>query len=100
MADQIDEGVKEQRNHNLLDLVNESAVWINQRLVGQELEVLCEGPSKTNRARLMGRTHTNKIVLFEGPDDLVGALVDVRIKRATGFSLYGKLVGPATLIPE
>ena len=99
MADQIDEGVKEQRNHNLLDLVNESAVRINQRLVGQELEVLCEGPSKTNRARLMGRTHTNKIVLFEGPDDLVGALVDVRIKRATGFSLYGKLVGPATLIP-
>ena len=47
----------------------------------------------------MGRTHTNKIVLFKGPDDLVGALVDVRIKRATGFSLYGKLVGPATLIP-
>ena len=37
----------------------------------------------------MGRSRTNKIVLFEGPDDFVGNLVDVRIERATGFSLYG-----------
>jgi len=58
-------------------------------LVGQEMEVLCEGPSKTNPARLMGRTRTNKIVVFAGGDELVGELVDVRIERATGFSLYG-----------
>jgi tRNA A37 methylthiotransferase MiaB len=37
----------------------------------------------------MGRTRANKIVMFEGADNLVGALVDVRIERATGFSLYG-----------
>ena len=89
MAAQIDESVKEQRNHKLLELVNESAVRINQRLVGRTLQVLCEGPSKTNRVRLMGRTPTNKIVLFEGSDDLVGELVDITIERATGFSLYG-----------
>ena len=89
MPDQIDESVKERRNHDLLELVNESAVRINQRLIGQTLEALCEGPSKTNASRLMGRTRTNKIVLFEGSEDLVGNLVDVRIERATGFSLYG-----------
>jgi len=95
MAEQIDESVKEQRNHELLEVVNQLAVQINQRLVGQTFEVLCEKPSKTNPFRLMGRTRTNKIVLFEGSDELLGKLVDVRIERATGFSLYGTPVGAA-----
>ena len=89
MADQVDERIKERRNHHLLEIVNESARRINERLVGRTLEVLCEGPSKTNRSRLMGRTRANKIVLFERPEEFVGVLVDVRIERATGFSLYG-----------
>ncbi len=89
MSDQIDERVKEERNRDLLEVVNESARRANERLVGRNVEVLCEGPSKTNPARLMGRTRTNKIVIFEGDDELVGEIVDVRIERATGFSLYG-----------
>jgi hypothetical protein len=28
-------------------------------------------------------------VLFEGSEDLLGALVDIQIERANGFSLYG-----------
>ena len=77
------------RLDDLLEVVNESAHRINERVVGRTLEVLCEGPSRTNRSRLMGRTRTNKIVLFEGSEEFVGAIVDVRIERATGFSLYG-----------
>jgi tRNA-2-methylthio-N6-dimethylallyladenosine synthase len=93
----------------LLEIVNKSHRRILKRLVGSDVEVLCEGPSKTNPARLMGRTRTNKIVVFppsptrlpesasgsrqlprkrEG-DELVGELVNVRIERANGFSLYG-----------
>ena len=98
LADQIDESIKERRNHHLLDIVNQSAARINERLVGQILEVLCEGPSKTNPSRLMGRTRTNKIVLFEGSDDFPGTLVDVRIERASGFSLYGTPVRAAVTI--
>jgi tRNA-2-methylthio-N6-dimethylallyladenosine synthase len=89
MANQVDENIKERRNHDLLEVVNESARRINERVLGRTLEVLCEGPSKTNPSRLMGRTRTNKIVLFEGSEDLVGALVDIQIERANGFSLYG-----------
>src|SRR5437879_12439084 len=89
MTDQIDERTKEARNQDLLRVVNESTRRAGARLVGQCVEVLCEGPSKTNPSRLMGRTRTNKIVLFEGPEEFVGVLVDVRIERATGFSLYG-----------
>jgi tRNA-2-methylthio-N6-dimethylallyladenosine synthase len=89
MPNQVDERIKEARNHDLLELVNDCARRINERLIGCTLEALCEGPSKTNASRLMGRTRTNKIVLFESVDDLAGSFVDVRIERATGFSLYG-----------
>jgi tRNA-2-methylthio-N6-dimethylallyladenosine synthase len=98
MPDQIDEHLKEERNQDLLEAVNRSNRRILERLVGSQVEVLCEGPSKTNRARLMGRTRTNKIVVFPPSpkgrpacesEELVGALVDVRIERANGFSLFG-----------
>jgi tRNA-2-methylthio-N6-dimethylallyladenosine synthase len=89
MPEQIAEQIKEERNHDLLAVVNESARRAGERLVGRDVEVLCEGPSKTNRARLTGRTRTNKVVVFEGGDDLVGGMVDVTIKQANGFSLYG-----------
>ena len=62
---------------------------IGERLVGREVEVLCEGSSKTNQARLMGRTRTNKIVVFEGDEKFAGEIVDVQVERANGFSLYG-----------
>jgi tRNA-2-methylthio-N6-dimethylallyladenosine synthase len=95
IPEQIDECVKEARNHDLLEVVNECARRINEQLIGQTLEVLCEGPSKTNPTRLMGRTRTNKIVLFESTEERVGEFVDVRIERATGFSLYGTPVTAA-----
>src|SRR5437764_10080788 len=98
MPDQIDEHLKEERNQDLLEVVNESNRRILERLVGSQVEVLCEGSSKTNSARLMGRTRTNKIVVFPPSpklrptgenDELVGELVNVRVERANGFSLYG-----------
>ena len=91
MADQVDENVKERRNQDLLAVVNESARRSGERLVGQNVEILCEGRSKTNARRLMGRTSSNKIVVFEGANDLIGNIFDVQIARANGFSLYGTL---------
>jgi tRNA-2-methylthio-N6-dimethylallyladenosine synthase len=89
MPNQVSEEVKEERNKNLLRVVDACAGRINARLVGRTVEVLCEGPSKTNSSRLTGRTRTNKIVNFEGAAHLVGTFVDLRIERATAFSLYG-----------
>jgi tRNA-2-methylthio-N6-dimethylallyladenosine synthase len=89
MPDQIDERIKEQRNHDLLEVVNASAHRAHAHLVGQNVEILCEGPSRTNRTRLMGRTRTNKIVVFEGDRKLIGEILDVRVQKASGFSLYG-----------
>jgi tRNA-2-methylthio-N6-dimethylallyladenosine synthase len=95
MPSQVDERLKEERNQDLLRIVDESARRAGERFIGQTVEVLCEGTSKTNPARLMGRTRTNKIVVFERDDDLVGELVDIYVERATGFSLYGTPVTQA-----
>jgi tRNA-2-methylthio-N6-dimethylallyladenosine synthase len=89
MPDQIDEHIKEGRNQDLLQVVNESTRRCGERLVGRVAQVLCEGPSKTNPTRLTGRTRTNKIVVFEGNEKLIGEIVDVHVQRANGFSLYG-----------
>jgi tRNA-2-methylthio-N6-dimethylallyladenosine synthase len=94
MPNQIDERVKEERNQDLLLIVNESARRAGEQLVGCTVEILCEGLSKTNPARLMGRTRTNKIVVFEGGEELSGGLVDVLVQQANGFSLYGTPVLP------
>ena len=90
MPNQIDESVKEARNQDLLGIINTSARCANERLVGTHVEVLCEGPSKTNPARLMGRTRTNKVVVFEAEENRIGKIFDVAIERANGFSLYGQ----------
>jgi tRNA-2-methylthio-N6-dimethylallyladenosine synthase len=89
MPDQIDEATKDARNQDLLGIVNASTRRANEKLVGTRVEVLCEGPSKTNVARLMGRTRTNKVVVFEAGRDRIGEIFDVAIEHANGFSLYG-----------
>jgi tRNA-2-methylthio-N6-dimethylallyladenosine synthase len=94
MADelQVPERVKEERNQDLLSVVNEHALKRYAELVGQKVEVLCEGPSKTNEERLTGRTRTNRIVVFDGqPQRLVGQIFDVNITHTHGFTLFGEL---------
>jgi tRNA-2-methylthio-N6-dimethylallyladenosine synthase len=92
MAGQIDEQVKARRNQDLLSVVDASAHRANERLVGRDVEILCEGPSRTNAARLTGRTRTNKIVVFEGKPEHIGEIFEVTVKQASGFSLYGRPV--------
>jgi tRNA-2-methylthio-N6-dimethylallyladenosine synthase len=57
--------------------------------VGQQLQILVEGPSKKNPARMMGRTRSNKIVVFDGSERHRGQLMDVKITRTGCFTLHG-----------
>jgi tRNA-2-methylthio-N6-dimethylallyladenosine synthase len=87
---QVPERVKEERNQDLLSVVNEHALARYAELVGQRQEILCEGPSKTNEERLTGRTRTNRIVVFDGdPQRHVGQIFDVNITHTHGFTLFG-----------
>jgi tRNA-2-methylthio-N6-dimethylallyladenosine synthase len=87
MSSQLEEKVKEARNQDLLSVVDAAARWAGERMVGRTVEILCEGPSKRNRARLTGRTRGNKIVVFEGSESDIGRLLDLRVTHSTGFSL-------------
>ena len=93
MDGQLPETVKEERNQRLLEVVNALAIAKNQELVGTVQRVLCEGPSKTNKQRLTGRTGTNKILIFDGDvRKLTGQMLDIQVEDSTGFTLYGSVV--------
>ena len=89
---QLPERVKEERNQDLLNIVNTLALPRYRELVGQSVEILCEGHSKTTTTRLTGRTRTNKIVVFEGNAERhTGQLLDIHIDKHQNFTLYGHL---------
>ena len=89
MPDQLPAEVKDERNQRLLTQLNEQAALRYEALVGRKTEILVEGPSKRNAARMMGRTRCNKIVVFDGSSRHRGQLMDVKITRAGSFTLYG-----------
>jgi tRNA-2-methylthio-N6-dimethylallyladenosine synthase len=89
MPDQVPQAVREERNHRLLELVNEIAARKYDGFIGRQVEILVEGPSKKNAARYTGRTRCNRIVLFDGNARHQGQLMDVKIERTGSFTLYG-----------
>jgi len=89
MPDQVPQEVKEDRNHRLLEAINQVGGANYQNLVGQTVEILVEGPSKKNPARLTGRTRCNKIVVFEGAERHRAQVLKLRVTRAGSFTLYG-----------
>ncbi len=94
LGDQVPEEIRDERNRILLGIVDDFAKAKNDALIGKRVEILCEGPSKTNPAKLSGRTPGNKIVIFEGGERHIGEVFDVQIEWTSGFSLYGN---PAVL---
>ena len=64
----------------------------NAELIGTCQEILCTGPSKTNKEKLSGRTTQNKIVIVDGDaDELTGEIFKVDIEDSTGYTLFGNL---------
>jgi len=81
--------VKVARMEQLVELVQRKARERAQRFVGRTLEVLVEGPSRTDPERLRGRTRHNKAVNFSGLA-APGELTEVEIVRATSQTLSGE----------
>jgi tRNA-2-methylthio-N6-dimethylallyladenosine synthase len=88
MPGQLPEGVKEARNQTLLKALNDGLLRKHQTLVGQTVEILVEGRSEKAGKRMFGRTRRNDIVVFDGSERHRGALLPVRIERATTTTLY------------
>src|ERR1700730_15753750 len=81
--------VKVERMERLVEAVQRRARERAERFVGRTLEVLVEGPSRTDPDRLRGRTRHNKVVNFSGLA-APGELTDVEIVAATSQTLSGE----------
>jgi tRNA-2-methylthio-N6-dimethylallyladenosine synthase len=88
--------VKVERMQRLVEVVQRRAHERAQRFVGRTLDVLVEGPSRTDPAKLRGRSRHNKTVNFHGLA-APGEIVPVEIASATSQTLAGEmsLVGRA-----
>jgi tRNA-2-methylthio-N6-dimethylallyladenosine synthase len=88
--------VKVERMQRLVEVVQRRAHERAQRFVGRTLDVLVEGPSRTDPAKLRGRSRHNKAVNFHGLAS-PGEIVPVDIAAATSQTLAGdmSLVGRA-----
>jgi tRNA-2-methylthio-N6-dimethylallyladenosine synthase len=86
---QLPHPVKRARMERLVELVQRNATERAQRFVGRTMEVLVEGPSRTDPSKLRGRTRHNKTVNFSGVGH-AGELVDVEIGSATSTTLAGE----------
>lgn len=89
MENQIPLEVKKRRLQKLMSVQNQESLEWRQHMIGKMVEVLVEGPSKTNSKRLTGRTRGNELVVFNGNPDIIGTLVNVRINEAGAWTLIG-----------
>ena len=101
LPDDIPFDVKRERNRHLLSVQNQISEEDNHRFLGSRVEVLVEGPSKKvdietiepgAPMQLTGRTHCDRIVVFEGTERLVGQIIPIAVYDSTNHTLIGTVV--------
>lgn len=92
MVDNVPEDVKKERLQRLNAVVAEFSAKALKQYEGKIVEVLVEGSSKKRDDVLAGYTRRNKLVNFDGPKELVGQVVKVKINEAKAYSLRGEFV--------
>ncbi|MBE7066232.1 MAG: tRNA (N6-isopentenyl adenosine(37)-C2)-methylthiotransferase MiaB [Ruminococcaceae bacterium] len=94
---QIDEETVKNRFNRLLDAHNTICREINDTYLGKTVEILVDGPSKTDPEHYTGRTSENKIVNFVvdeskiSKEDIIGKIIKVEIAGIQTWSLDGKM---------
>ncbi|MEN8178222.1 MAG: tRNA (N6-isopentenyl adenosine(37)-C2)-methylthiotransferase MiaB [Pseudomonadota bacterium] len=92
LPDDIPLAVKQTRLEKLQQLINTQAQTISRQMVGAVQRVLVDRPARKDPNQLAGRTENNRVVNFDGPADLIGRFVDVRITEALPNSLRGEMI--------
>ena len=92
LPDDVPHALKQTRLAQLQHLINDNAQRISRSMVGSVQRVLVDRPSRKDANELAGRTENNRVVNFEGPPDLIGQFVDLRITAAYPNSLRGERI--------
>lgn len=108
MEDQVDDEVKHERVHQLIELSERMQLKYAERFVGEVLDVIPEREQKdeAGASRIMGYSDNYVQVEFEGSGSLIGQLCRVKITEAGVNECRGQLVRvldevtPAAARPE
>ncbi|MGM0880658.1 MAG: tRNA (N(6)-L-threonylcarbamoyladenosine(37)-C(2))-methylthiotransferase MtaB [Bacillota bacterium] len=94
MDEQVDEEVKNERVHKLIDLSEKMQLQYAKQYVGQVLDVIPERDYKgaPGTGLVMGYTDNYIQVVFEGSESLIGQLCRVKIMEAGVNECRGTLV--------
>lgn len=90
MEDTIDMKKKEERLHQLNEVINKYSLEANKKYLNKVVPVLIEGISEKDSNKVFGYTDTMKLVNVENAQDKIGKIIDVEITDAKSFSLDGK----------
>lgn len=93
MKDDVSLEEKEQRLHELNEVINKYALEANEKLVGQVVPVLIEGESQKDNSMVAGYTDTMKLVNVKADKSSIGKIIDVKITDAKTWSLDGEIDG-------
>jgi len=91
LVDDVPEEEKLKRLHILIRLQKEISKNKNQKLLGNTFQVLVDERSKRDKDKWKGKTKTNKTVVIEGDQGILGKIVSVKINEADGFTLFGRV---------
>ena len=89
--DDVSEETKKERLNILQTRIKQNAMRISQAMVGTTQSVLVDGFGKQGDNQLAGRTENNRVVHFDGPKNLLGQFVDIKITEALPNSLRGRI---------
>jgi len=99
LADDVPAAEKKRRLNELLAVQEAIGMELNDTWVGRRTEVLVDEArrprvhdhdgDRTGGPRLVGRNREHKLVHFDGPESLVGSVVEVAIERAGAYALSG-----------
>jgi tRNA-2-methylthio-N6-dimethylallyladenosine synthase len=95
MSGQVDEATKARRLTALQDLIEDQRQAFNRASVGQRLDVLFEKPGR-REGQLIGRSPHMQSVFADGPQSLIGELMQVEMIAVEPRSLRGRVVSPAS----
>lgn len=90
MENQVPEEQKHKRFDKLKQLVEKQIEERNQEYIGTTQKILVEGRSKNNDKMFTGRTDSNKVVILEGNEELIGKVINVRIVSEHMWYLKGE----------
>ena len=92
MKNQVPEAVVKDRFDRLLKEVQDIAAGQCGKDTGTVQEALVEDIDHKQPGMITGRLSNNLMVHFEGPKELVGNIVTVRLKEAKGFYYIGEMI--------